>query len=118
MGAGYHIVNTLRVRQNSRRFTDDIFKRISLNKKYEFWLNFHWSSFLRVQIKAWRWTGDKPLSEPVVVWFTDKYITQPQWVKIPYQLLVILAVIVAGNGIFKLESWTHGYMPAYIRAVT
>ena len=33
MGAGYHIVNTLRVRQNGRRFTDDIFKRISLNKK-------------------------------------------------------------------------------------
>ena len=27
-----------------------------------------------VQIMAWRQVGDKPLSEPMVVWFTNTYI--------------------------------------------
>ena len=27
-----------------------------------------------VQVMAWRWTGDKPLSEAVVVCFTDAYV--------------------------------------------
>ena len=27
-----------------------------------------------VQIMAWRQTGDKPLSEPILTWFTDAYI--------------------------------------------
>ena len=43
---------------------------------YEFWLRFHWSLFLKgsinnipdlVQIMAWRLSGDKPLSEPMMV---------------------------------------------------
>ena len=53
-------------------------------KMLEFWFKFHWSLFLRfeltilhtalVQIMAWRWLGDKPLSEPTMVWFTDAYM--------------------------------------------
>ena len=23
---------------------------------------------------AWRWPGNKPLSEPIMVWFTDAYV--------------------------------------------
>ena len=43
-----------------------------------------------VQIIAWRRTGDKPLSEAMLVCFTDIYVTQPQWVNkncSPYQSL-------------------------------
>ena len=33
-----------------------------------------------VQIMAWRWQGDKPLSEPMVVWLsTHICVTRPQW---------------------------------------
>ena len=35
-----------------------------------------------VQIMAWRWTGDKPLSEPMMVnLLTHICVTQHQWVK-------------------------------------
>ena len=27
-----------------------------------------------VQVMAWRWTGDKPLSEPMLTQFTDAYM--------------------------------------------
>ena len=29
-----------------------------------------------VQIVAWRWIGDKPLSAPMLTWFTDAYMRQ------------------------------------------
>ena len=45
---------------------------IFLMKMYEFWLRFHWSLFLRVQLTIFhhwfrKWLGDKPLSEPMMV---------------------------------------------------
>ena len=52
-------------------------------KTFEFRLKFHWSLFLKVQIDnksalvqvmAWRWTGDKPLPEPMLTQFTDAYM--------------------------------------------
>ena len=27
-----------------------------------------------IQIIAWRWTGDKPLPEPMMAWFADAYM--------------------------------------------
>ena len=27
-----------------------------------------------VQVMAWRWTGNKPLSGPMLTWFTDAYM--------------------------------------------
>ena len=36
-------------KQNGRNFAH-IFQCISLNEKYEFWLIFHWSLFLRIQL--------------------------------------------------------------------
>ena len=46
-----------------------------------FWLIFHWSLFLiiqltitQVQIMAWCQIGDKPLSEPMLTWFIDAYM--------------------------------------------
>ena len=81
-------VNTLRPRQNGRRFADDTFKRIFLIEMLECRLRFHWNLFLRVQLTAlvqklaWRRPGDKPLSEPMLVCLlTHICVTRPQWVK-------------------------------------
>ena len=70
-----HTFDTLRPRQNGRHFPDDIFKWIfvprgPINK----------ISAL-VQIMAWRRPGDKPLSEPMLVFVpTHLCVTWPQWV--------------------------------------
>ena len=86
-------VNTLRPRQNGRHFADDIFKWIFLNENA--WIPIKISlKFVPqgpinnipalVQIMAWRWPGDKPLCEPVVVSFlTHICVTRLQWVKCP-----------------------------------
>ena len=62
---------------------DDIFKRIFLNEKiwnsnkislkYVPWGLIDSMSAL-VQIMAWRRSGDKPLSEPMLTQFTDVYM--------------------------------------------
>ena len=62
---------------------DDIFKRISLNEnclilnkislKYVPWGLIDNMAAL-VQIMAWRQTGDKPLSEPMLARCTDAYM--------------------------------------------
>ena len=44
------VLNSLRPRQNGRRFADDTFKAFSWMKMLEFRLIFHWSLFLRVQL--------------------------------------------------------------------
>ena len=49
---------------------------------FVFWVKFHWSLFLSpvdsnlamVLIMAWCWIGDKPLSGPMLTWFTDAYM--------------------------------------------
>ena len=62
---------------------------ISWMKMFEFRLKFHWSLFLKVQltnipalvqIMAWRRTGDKPLSEPMMTMYI--WVTRPQWVNL------------------------------------
>ena len=83
-------VNTLRPRQNGRHFADGIFKCISLNENV--WISIKISfNFVPkgpinnipalVQIMAWRRSGDKPLSEPMMVSLpTHICVTRPQWV--------------------------------------
>ena len=62
-------------------------------KIFEFWSKFHWSLFTRVrpinntpalvQIMAWCRSGDKPLSESMVVSLPTRiYVTRPQWVNL------------------------------------
>ena len=69
-------VNTLRLRRNEIHFANDIFKRIFFNENV--WIPIKISlKFVPkgpinkipalVQIMAWRRSGDKPLSEPMVV---------------------------------------------------
>ena len=70
------MLNTLRLRQNGRRFADDTFKRIFLNENVrisnKISLKFVPKGPINnnpalVQIMAWRQPGDKPLSEPMMV---------------------------------------------------
>ena len=83
-------LNTLRPRQNGRRFADDIFKSIFLNENA--WMPIKISlKFVHkgpinnipalVQIMAWRRPGDKPLSGPMMERLpTHICVTRPQWV--------------------------------------
>ena len=75
--------NTLRPRRNEQHFADDIFKRIFFNENV--WISIKISvKFVPkgpinnitalVQTMAWRRSGDKPLSEPMMVIFTDAYM--------------------------------------------
>ena len=85
-------VNSLRPRPNRRYFADDIFKRIFFNENV--WISIKISlKFVPkgpinnipalVQIMAWRRSGDKPLSEPMMVGLsTHICVTRPQWVKL------------------------------------
>ena len=82
--------NTLRPRQNGSCFADDTFKRIFLNENVrisiEISLKFVPKGSINnipasVQIMAWRRSGDKPLSEPMMVsLLTHICVTRPQWV--------------------------------------
>ena len=86
-----HILNTLRPRQNSRHFPDDIFKWIFLNENVWISINISLKFVPRgpinniptlVQVMAWHRPGDKPLSEPMMVRLPMHIcVTRPQWVK-------------------------------------
>ena len=83
-------INTLRPRQNGRHFPDDTFKRIFLNENIIISIKISPKFVPKgpinnipplVQIMAWRWPGDKPLSDPMVVsLMTHICVTRPQWV--------------------------------------
>ena len=84
-------LNTLRPRQNGRRFADDTFKRIFLNENVRISIKISLKFVPKgtinnnpalVQIMAWRRSGDKPLSEPMMVsLLTHICVTRPQCVK-------------------------------------
>ena len=78
--------NSLRLRQNRCHFADDIFKCNLFNENV--WIPIKISlKFVPkgpinnfpalVQIMAWRRTGDKPLSEPMMTQFNNTYIHMP-----------------------------------------
>ena len=83
-------INTLRPRQNGRHFADDTFKHIFLNENVWISLKIPLKFAPRgqinnipalIQIMAWRRPGDKPLSEPMLVFVLMHIcVTQPQWV--------------------------------------
>ena len=86
-------LNTLRPRQNGRRFADDTFKRIFLNENVRISIKISLKCGPKGRINtipalflimAWRRSGDKPLSGPMIVsLLTHICVTRPQWVK-PY----------------------------------
>ena len=83
--------DTLRPRRNEQHFVDDIFKRIFFIENV--WISIKISlKFVPkgpinnipalVQIMAWCRSGDKPLSEPMMVSLpTHICVTRPRWVK-------------------------------------
>ena len=83
-------LNTLRPRQDGRRFADDTFKRIFLNENVRNSIKISLEFVPKgpinnipalVQIMAWHRSGDKPLSEPMMVSLpTHIWVTRPQWV--------------------------------------
>ena len=90
--------NTLRPRRNGRRFADDTFKRIFLNENVRISIKISLKFVPKgpinnnpalIQIMAWRRSGDKPLSEPMMVsLLTHICVTRPQWVK-DYVLILV-----------------------------
>ena len=84
------MLNTLRPRQDDRHFPDDFFKYIFLNENV--WISVMISlKFVpkgsinnilsSVQIMAWCRSGDKLLSEPMMIsLLTHICVTRPQWV--------------------------------------
>ena len=98
----YSHVNTLRPRQDGRHFADDIFVCIFFNEKCCILIKCSLKYVRKgpidnnpalVQIMAWRRSGDKPLSEPMMINLpTHICVTRPQWVlelipKLRYQFL-------------------------------
>ena len=85
------VLNTLRPRQNGRHFADEVFKCIFLNENVwtshnislNFAPKFRINNILAlVQIIAWRRSGDKPLSEPMMIsLLTHISVTRYQEVK-------------------------------------
>ena len=93
------LFNTLRPRQNSRHFAEDLFKCIFLNENI--WISNEISlKFVPkgpvdnipslFQIMAWRRPGDKPLSEPMMVRLpTHIGITRLQWILVsPWWMII------------------------------
>ena len=121
----YPCLNTLRPRQNGRRFADDTSKRIFLNENV--WISIKISlkfvpkgpiinipSF--VQIMAWRRSGDKPLSEPMMVSLpTHICVTRPQWVDTSLfrykEFLLIKCSSVIGRVLIKCH---NDQMPRFV----
>ena len=78
-------------RQNGRHFADDTFKRIFLNENDRISIKISLKFVPKVsinnipslvQIMAWRRPGDKPLSEPMMVWLlTHICVARPQCIK-------------------------------------
>ena len=76
--APWLLINTFRLRQIGRHFPDDIFKCIFLNENVQISIKISLKFVPNcpidnipalVQIMAWCWPGDKPLSEPMLVMF-------------------------------------------------
>ena len=104
--------NTLRPRQNGRHFADDTFKRIFLNENVRISIKISLKFVPKapinnnptlVQIMAWRRSGDKPLSQPMMVsLMTHICVTRPQWVKDARPLRVIMFMIFPVTKIWNL----------------
>ena len=101
--------NTLRPRQNGRRFADDTFKRMFLNEDVRISIKISLKFVPKgpinndpalVQIMAWRRPDDKPLSEPMMVnLMMHICVTRPQWVKLSHQSIAL-------DGWEKIRFWT------------
>ena len=110
-------VNTSRPRQNDRHFADGIFKCIFLNENVRIWITISLEFVPKglinnnpalVRIMAWRRSGDKPLSEPMMVsLLTHISVTRPQWVKYSWQSSD-RTLLHSDNGVLQHGTSLHG----------
>ena len=100
-------VNTLRPRQDGCHFADDTFKRIFLNENVRISIKISLKFVAKspmnnipalVQIMAWRRSGDKPLSEPMMVSFLRIYASFGLNELTKYQRITLLTFIVQMHG--------------------
>ena len=113
LGIPFSPLNTLRPRQNGRHFPDNTFKYIFLNENVTISLKISLKFVPKgpinnisalVQIMAWRCSGDKPLSEPMMVSLpTHICVTWPQWVN---------------KALFSLHGWTTTNWAAFTTTKT
>ena len=69
-----------------------------------------------VQMLGWRRSGDRPLSEPMIVsLLTPICVTRPQWVKVLWIQLFFLWCICICNSHFLTGTWNHSFY-AFISA--
>ena len=104
-------VNTLRPRQNARHFADDTFKHIFFNENFRISIKISLKFVPKgpinniptlVLIMAWRRSGDKPLSEPMMVsLMTQLCVTRPQWVT---------TYIMSVCGMWTAPTWHHDFI--------
>ena len=121
-------LNALRPRRNRRLCADDIFKCIFLHENV--WISVEISlKFVPkgpinnipalVQIMAWRRSGDKPLSEPMMVSLsTHICVTRPQWVNshevqfLNLRMLKLISISKRGHctlhaALYRVMMWTR-----------
>ena len=100
-------VNTLRPRQDGCHFADDTFKRIFLNGNFRISIKISLKFVAKspinnipalVQIMAWSQSGDKPLSEPMMVSFLLIYASFGLNELTKYQRITLLTFIVQMHG--------------------
>ena len=113
---------TLRLRQNGRRFADDTFKRIFLNENVRISIKISLKFVPKgpiknnpalVQIMAWRRSGDKPLSEPMMVSsLTHICVTRPHWFNAlrPQQNYIFKCIFFNENGAILIQI-SQKYIP-------
>ena len=96
---GVSFINSSPPGQNGHHFEDHIFRFIFLNERFCILIKISLKFVPKgpidnilalVEILAWHQIGDKPLSEPMLTWFTDVYealwgdeLTQNQIVMLP-----------------------------------
>ena len=107
-----NMFNTLRPRQNGRHFADEILNFIFLNENVWIPIKISLKVFPKgpidnipslVQIMGWRRSGDKPLSEPMMVRLpTHICVARPQWVN---SLVPRRYGSSFESAIFKLINW-------------
>ena len=125
-------INTLRPRQDGRHFADDIFTCIFFNENCRISIKFSLKYVRKgpidnnpalFQIMAWCRSGDKPLSEPMMISLpTHMCVTRPQWVNrpqwveyLPYILPHIPELNIHHVHLYFLQCLWSVWDPCYIK---
>ena len=118
-----NFVYTLRPRQYRSQFADDIFTCNFFNENYCFLIKFSLKYVRKgqidnnpalVQIMAWRRSGDKPLSEPMMISLpTHICVTRPQWVLkngICYIPQTAAQYVMASWSLLPISCWPRAHL--------